>query len=134
VELPAVEGAGEVVDAAVRVERHAVRAVGADVVEGLDAAIVLARDEQGLMSDIKGEVVAGFRDVAGDAGEQPDLGPHPLPFQLHEIGAVVARGIGDLRAVVHGGLLALERAGRSVRIDLIVEAHVPPCRREAVEG
>ena len=125
-ELPAVECAGEVIDAAVRVEGHAVRAVRADVVERFDASIVLARDQDRLVTDLEGEVVAGFRDVAGDACEQPDLGPHPLPFELHELQAVVARRVEDLGAVVDGGAFALERIDRRVGVHLIVETHGPP--------
>ena len=126
VELPAVERAGEVIDAAVGVERHAVRAMRADVVEGLDAAVVLAGEEDRLRADVEGEVIARFRDVAGDAGEQPHPRPHALPFELHELRAEIARRIGDLRAVVDGGLLALEGVGRGVGIDLVVEAHGAP--------
>ena len=78
------------------------------------------------MADLEGEVVAGFRDVAGDACEQPDLGPHPLPFELHELQAVVARRVEDLGAVVDGGAFALERIDRRVWVHLIVETHGPP--------
>jgi hypothetical protein len=49
--------------------------MAADVVDGVDGAVLVADDEDGIGVDVEGEVVAGRWDLAGVAGEEPAFAP-----------------------------------------------------------
>ena len=58
----------------------------ADVVEGPDASIVIAGNEDGLAAEVENHMLAGLGDVAFKRRNQPRLCPHPLPFLRHVVG------------------------------------------------
>ena len=81
-ETPGVERAGELGDAAAFVQRDRIRAVRARVVEGADAAVLLAHDHEALVAVIEDGVVAFLGNVRRHAGQQPHARPQQLPFLL----------------------------------------------------
>ena len=107
-ELPAVERAGELGDAAAIVERYSIAAVRAYVVEGLDRSVVLPDHQDLFMTDLEHLVVAGFREVGSDSGQKPDARPKEFPFLFHEVHRGVTRWIGYVESVVDRGLLRFQ--------------------------
>ena len=115
-EAPGVECAGELGDAAAFVQCDRVRAVRARVVEGADAAVVLAHDHEALVAVVEDGVVTCLGDVGRHAGQQPHARPQEFPFLLHELARVVTRRIRHVEAVVGLRLLGFERPGRGTQI------------------
>ena len=115
-EAPGMEGAGELGDAAALVERDRIGAVRAGVVEGADAAVLLAHDHEALVAVVEDGVVAFLGDVRSHAGQQPHARPQEFPFLFHELARVVARRIRHVEAVVGLGLLGFQRPGRGTQV------------------
>ena len=69
---------------------QAVPAVQADVVKRAHRPVLLPHQQHRLAADLGADVVAGLGDIGFEAAKQPDLGPHALPLETHEIGGGVA--------------------------------------------
>ena len=109
-ELPAMEGTGELVDRALRVQRNLVRTVRTDVVERLDAVIVLAYHQEAFVAVLMHQIVARLLDVRRDADENPDARPQVRPLLLHELLGVVASRVDDIQSVIRGRQLGIQSA------------------------
>lgn len=69
----------------------------ADIVEGLDPAIGLPDDQDGLAPNLLQHEVAGFGNLVGADRDQPAFGPDIVPLRLHEGArrvAIAAKGAG----------------------------------------
>ncbi len=90
---PAVVHAGQVLcTAAALAGNDRVRAMGADVVEGADDAVLAAHDEAAAAEELECPVVAGLRQLALVADDLPGRQEQLLAFELVELLAVVDPG------------------------------------------
>jgi hypothetical protein len=96
----------------------------ADVVEGLDRGVFLAHQQELFMTDLEYLVVTGFGQIGRHTGEQPDTRPEQSPLLLHVLLRGVTLRVGHIEAVVHRGLLRLQRMLRCVQVhrpfDLVI--------------
>ena len=93
---PGMVGAGDDLAVAASGEEQA-HPVQADVGEGPDFSGVVAHDEDRLVDEPEGEIVAPFRNGVGPAGTDPFPGKDPLPFQGQEGLAGIDAGRGRPR-------------------------------------
>ncbi len=82
---PLVIGTDELGGGAFVLGANAVAAVAAGVVESADDLILAAHDHDRIIADLNGEVVAGARDLAVVAHEQPVAIPDRLHVELEVI-------------------------------------------------
>ena len=88
--------------AAFRVIHQRIAAVLAHVIEGFDAAILLAHHQNFFATHWFHLPIAGLGQFGLTSEEKPNTCPHALPFLLHEVAGGVA-GAGD--TVPANGLL-----------------------------
>src|SRR5690349_1645853 len=65
-------------------------AMRADIVEGADPAVLVAQDDDRLIGDLVGDILAGVRDLLLAAGHLPDPRPEVFRLQLGELAADVS--------------------------------------------
>jgi hypothetical protein len=82
-EGPVVEVTGSVGKARAAVQAH--------VVERVDRAVRVARDDRGLVADVVHEIVARRRELLFAAGDLPDARPQVVELEGEELGVEVAR-------------------------------------------
>ena len=73
----------------VRFGAQALAAVAADVVEGTDAAVCAAGDDDRILADLHGDVAAGLGQLATGTGEQPFPVPDLLQVVLEGLFAAI---------------------------------------------
>ena len=110
---PLVVGADDLGGGSSRTAAELLAAMAADVVEGACALVAAAHDEKRIGPDLDGEVIAGTRDLAGMAGEEP-----LLVEDLVEIALVIGGvGVEAPRQAVIGSASEEGRQHRRARRD-----------------
>src|SRR5690606_17694563 len=120
---PAVIGAAEPLARMGIAPGQALAAMAADIVEGLDGAVVLADADHAFMHEIMDDIIARLLQLLDAAGHVPDALPHMLPLFLHELaGGVAVAGYGVAAEVARIAPVH----GKGVNFDLSHET--PPSR------
>ncbi|MNZ27448.1 hypothetical protein D3C78_446670 [compost metagenome] len=88
---PLVVGADQLGDLALFADAQARATVAADVVEGMDLALGTTDDDDRVVADLQGQVVALGGDLAGHAGDQPLLVEDLLHVDLEQALVVIER-------------------------------------------
>ena len=89
-ERPAVIGAHEAVRRPAFRLDEAVAAMGADIVEGPDRAILLADHEDRVTADIVDHEISRLGDLGGPSADVPDPRPDVVQLEFHEFARRVA--------------------------------------------
>ena len=82
---PLMIGADEALYRATQLVADAEAAVAAGVVVRVDLSVLVAGDDQRVLAELDGEIVAGVRNLAIVAGEDPVLVEEVIAFELKEI-------------------------------------------------
>ena len=136
-EFPAVEGAAELADRSERAAHQARSAVRADIVMGMDVAIVAAHDEKAFGADVEGREIARFADIGHRAGDQPALREHAVPFGRRKVAVMIAVGRRARRAIVDLRCTGVERmflASMNVPQQVRIIHCRSPCRHHSASG
>ena len=109
---PLVVGTDDVAHNALRFGAQARAPVAADVVEGLDVHVVVAHDQDRVLAEVHGDVVAGFGHLRLYRNEDPVLAEDVFHVGLQDGVAEVERGFQAVARAAAGQSLAGEQGLR----------------------